>query len=465
MEQIRKRISRLEESEKQLNLDKKTLLVKINELQDQVKKLKCLYSLSALSVEKNLSVQDIMQESVEHIPRAMQYPESYCARIIIDDQEFRTQNYSEAELRQKESICAGSNIIGTVEVCCLNEKTDGRESPFESEDVSFIKIIANHLGEIIDCKHSDAVQLFIYHQHLRAEEALRESEQKYSTVVEKAGDGIVIIQDEAYQFANRAMSTITGYEIEEIIGKPFGELFSDNQKGIISQLNGFATSTSDGPHVYESIIRQKNGCLRNVEISFAVIKYNRRSARMGFFRDITERKKAEATIRQLAYHDALTGLPNRTHFSEKFESARARARRNEKRMSVILMDLDRFKEINDTLGHKVGDLLLQAAAERLISLVREEDVVARMGGDEFMLLLSEVGDVTVATGVAEKIVEAFRAPFVCDGHKLAVTSSVGVAIYPEDGMDIDMLMKNADIALYRVKEAERNSYRLYSETV
>ena len=181
----------------------------------------------------------------------------------------------------------------------------------------------------------------------------------------------------------------------------------------------------------------------------------------GIFQDITERMQSEARIRQLAYHDSLTGLPNRKLFSDRLGMALTQARRNQKSVGIAMLDLDRFKEVNDTLGHDTGDLLLKATAERLGSVLRKGDTVARIGGDEFVLILPELEAVEDATLVAQKIVDRFRKPFVINAHQLIVTASIGIVLYPTDGMDEGTLLKHADIAMYRAKEAGRAGYRLY----
>lgn len=175
--------------------------------------------------------------------------------------------------------------------------------------------------------------------------------------------------------------------------------------------------------------------------------------------EITERMRAEEIIKQMAYHDALTGLPNRRLFSDRLKVAMAHAQRNQRRLAVMLFDLDHFKDVNDTLGHSMGDRLLQAVGERLTSLLRKEDTVARMGGDEFMVLLPEVAGGEGAAEVAQKILESIREPFVFDGHEIHVTTSIGIALYPDAGEDGDTLMKNADIAMYRAKDQGRDNYQ------
>ena len=179
--------------------------------------------------------------------------------------------------------------------------------------------------------------------------------------------------------------------------------------------------------------------------------------------DVTERRQHENTIHHMAYHDALTGLSNRVMLNDRLSQAVLLARRNGKRLALMILDLDRFKDINDTLGHSVGDLLLQAVGQRLKELLRKSDTVSRMGGDEFVLLLPVVTSAASAAVIAGKIVKAFRKPFFCDGHTLNVTASIGIADFPDDGQDEETLLKNADIALYRVKELGRNNFQRYDD--
>jgi len=178
--------------------------------------------------------------------------------------------------------------------------------------------------------------------------------------------------------------------------------------------------------------------------------------------DITERRRYEDTIHHLAYHDALTGLPNRVLLSDRLGQALASANRTDTRGALMILDLDRFKDVNDTLGHSMGDLLLKAVGERLLGLLRKSDTVSRMGGDEFVLLLPTITSAESAALTAAKIITAFREPFACNGHTLNVTASIGIADFPDDGNDAETLLKNADIALYRVKEQGRNNFQRYT---
>lgn len=176
--------------------------------------------------------------------------------------------------------------------------------------------------------------------------------------------------------------------------------------------------------------------------------------------DLTERKNAEEKIRYQAYHDALTDLPNRTLLKDRLSVAVAHAERRGRQVAVLFLDLDRFKLINDTLGHTIGDHLLQGMGERLKNCVRGEDSVARVGGDEFAILLMDLSRPSDATVVAQKILDVVAQPMTVDGHELYVTTSIGIAMSPADGVDAETLLKNADNALYRAKDAGKNSYQL-----
>jgi diguanylate cyclase (GGDEF)-like protein/PAS domain S-box-containing protein len=178
-----------------------------------------------------------------------------------------------------------------------------------------------------------------------------------------------------------------------------------------------------------------------------------------------ERKRAEETIRHQAYHDALTLLPNRMLFRDRFTQALAQAYRHSQMLAMLFLDLDRFKTINDTLGHAVGDQLLQGVAERLRTVVRDGDTIARLGGDEFMVLVSGVRAVEDVAKIAEKLMHVVRPYFYYSGHELHVTTSIGISLYPHDGTDADTLVKNADIALYRAKEHGRNNYQMYTPSM
>ena len=177
--------------------------------------------------------------------------------------------------------------------------------------------------------------------------------------------------------------------------------------------------------------------------------------------EIVDRKKAEKAINHLANHDSLTGLPNRRLFNERIVLEISRAKRNNEKIGVMLFDLDHLKKVNDSYGHNMGDLLLQAVAQRLLGLLRKSDTVARMGGDEFLLILPEMKDQTDAFQTSERILEALSTSFVLEGYEVNITTSIGISFYPDDGENPEVLIKNADIAMYKAKEKGGNTYHLF----
>jgi diguanylate cyclase (GGDEF)-like protein len=183
----------------------------------------------------------------------------------------------------------------------------------------------------------------------------------------------------------------------------------------------------------------------------------------GITMDIDDRKQAEERVQFLAYYDALTGLPNRTLLQDRLAKALASARRQKEKVALLFLDLDRFKDINDSLGHSVGDLLLQQVAERLKTWAREQDTVARLGGDEFLIMLTHLKNIPDAAVAAERLMDAMSAEFIVQGGSLNIGCSVGISIFPEHGADGDHLIKNADAAMYGAKENGRNNLRFFTE--
>ena len=181
----------------------------------------------------------------------------------------------------------------------------------------------------------------------------------------------------------------------------------------------------------------------------------------GVGREIGAKKRAEERIRYLAHHDELTGLPNRYLLRDRLRQALARARRTGEQVALLLLDLDRFKDVNDALGHPVGDQLLRAAAKRLAAVVRASDTLARLGGDEFAVLQPNVQETGGTAVLAERLVGAVAAPFAIDGQEINVAASIGIAVHPDDGADADELVRRADLALYRAKHEGRGRFRFF----
>jgi diguanylate cyclase (GGDEF)-like protein len=204
--------------------------------------------------------------------------------------------------------------------------------------------------------------------------------------------------------------------------------------------------------MHEFRLRRKDGSYVYIETQASLIRRDGKPyAIQGIARDISERKMFEQRLSEMATHDFLTGLPNRVLLNDRFNMALALAHRNKNRLAIIAVDLDRFKSVNDTLGHQAGDELLKAIAQRLKNLVRSSDTVARMGGDEFLLLMPELHVAGDATRLIEKIAQAFKEPFIIGGSRLNMSASMGLAIYPDDGEDMDALMRKSDAAMYNIK--------------
>ncbi|MGZ6219038.1 MAG: diguanylate cyclase domain-containing protein [Syntrophales bacterium] len=300
--------------------------------------------------------------------------------------------------------------------------------------------------------------------HRRAEEAIRESEQKYRTIIENIEDGYHELDFSGnIVFFNDALLKMLGYSRDEFARMNYRKLTDEETARQMSQVCDEVYKTGKPSRGIEIEVMRKDGTTRVVEISVSLI-LDAKGQEVGFrnlIRDVTERKKTEETIRRLAYHDPLTGLPNRLLFTDRLNMAITRAERNRQYLAVMMLDLDYFKDINDTLGHHMGDRLLQAVGSRLTELLRKGDTIARMGGDEFLILLPEINNVGVTTTIAQKIVESFQSPFIIDDRKLQITTSIGIAIYPDVSDDVETLIKNADIAMYRAKGSGRNNYQLF----
>jgi len=263
---------------------------------------------------------------------------------------------------------------------------------------------------------------------------------------------------------NRAFTDVTGYSAEEALGLTPRLLKSGHHDRSFYEAM-WQDIESHGFWQGEIHDRRKDGTLYPSALSISAVhdKAGRITHYVAVFSDITERKASEARIAFLAQHDSLTGLPNRALLHDRLDQALANAARQGTRIALLFLDLDRFKTINDSLGHMMGDQLLQGVALRLSGCVRETDTVSRQGGDEFLIVLTHVEMPDDAARVAEKILDRLRPPFDIDGQQLGTSFSIGIALYPEDGNTAESLMKNADTAMYHAKENGRNTYRFFDE--
>ncbi len=326
---------------------------------------------------------------------------------------------------------------------------DGRTFPAEVsanfQNVGDEEFVAAFARDVTDRRLAE--------QRLKLFEKVFDNALEGITVTDHRGDIVSV---------NPAFTLITGYTADEALGQNPRILKSDRHppefyKAMWSEI------IKKGQWSGEIWNRRKSGEAYPEWLSISAIKDRGRTTHyVAVFHDISEMKRKEDKILHQASHDALTNLPNRLLLSDLLEKAISHAARARHKLGVICFDLDNFKNINDTMGHAMGDELLKAAARRISTMLRPEDTVARPGGDEFMVMLGELDDERDAVLVAERILDSFRRPFPVDGRELVLTASVGISIFPEDGDTPDALIKNADLAMYRAKAQGKNAYQLFT---
>jgi diguanylate cyclase (GGDEF)-like protein/PAS domain S-box-containing protein len=296
------------------------------------------------------------------------------------------------------------------------------------------------------------------------EDALRANELLFSATfqgaphaaaISRADDGTIIAVNDRYE-------RMFGWSAAEVVGRTSVDI--GHWPDLETRQLWLESFNEDGAVLdHETVWRHRDGGVCHVSLSAQFVTISGVQHVLMFVRDISERKQAEARIDFLAHHDALTGLPNRVLFRDRFELATAWAERSASKAALLFLDLDHFKTINDTLGHPVGDALLVQIARRLRECVRDTDTICRPGGDEFLIALTDVRSLPAISALAGKILEALARPFTVGAHELTNTLSIGIAVWPDDGTDFDTLLKKADTALFQAKAAGRNVSRFFTE--
>ena len=287
--------------------------------------------------------------------------------------------------------------------------------------------------------------------------------------LEAAANAIVITDSQdTILWVNHAFTTMTGYSKEEVLGKNPRLLISGDQPDT-HYAQVWSTISSGEVWKGEIVNRRKDGTTYSEETTITPVTPDVNSPGNRYFisikQDITDRKLAEDRVQYLAFYDDLTGLPNRTLLLDRSAKAIAEARRQNDKVALLFLDLDKFKDINDSRGHPVGDLVLQEVAQRLEKYGREQDTAARLGGDEFLIMLTHIEDVSDAAVAAERLMDAITAEFVIQGQSLNVSCSIGISIFPEHGVDCETLIKNADAAMYSAKADGRNNFRFFTDNM
>ena len=351
-------------------------------------------------------------------------------------------------------MLAGNKLVGV-----LNVNATQRRSPFTLGEVKALGILVSTASAALEAAS-------LYTQ-------VRTNEEKYRVVLDNVNEIVYRVDingpDPAQgkvEFVSPRVENIIGFTPEEFVSDPglwVRLLHPEDAPAMIAQTRIMYETGHGGTREYR--LRHKtSGEYHWMEdrISLQSDAEGRPVTLVGVARDITERKRAEERIEHLAHHDALTGLPNRVLFADRLNQAMLDAERRGRQAGVLFLDLDRFKNINDSLGHEIGDQFLRAVTERFAGAVRKGDTVARLGGDEFAVVLADMARGDDAARVAQKLLDVFARPFHFAGRELFMTTSAGITLFPVDGRDAQTLLRNADVAMYRAKDAGRNTYRFYA---
>lgn len=305
-------------------------------------------------------------------------------------------------------------------------------------------------------------------QLFKSETALKFSESRLQAVLYNIPDGIITFDELGIiDSVNTAFEKIFHYNKKDILGEKVDLLFDDISRQayyhLIEKLVQKNNLDITGTSAIELTGKRKDGETFDLEIVIREVDFAGKKLFIGVIRDISDVRKSKDKLQYLANYDSLTGLPNRILFHDRLKHAIQKAHRNSDRVGLLFIDLDRFKYINDTLGHHIGDQLLQDAATRIRECIREGDTVARLGGDEFTVINEGINSIKKSEQVAQRIIEVLRKPFMLEGREIFISASIGITIYPDDALRIDELIKHADAAMYCSKSLGGDTYQLFTQ--
>jgi diguanylate cyclase (GGDEF)-like protein/PAS domain S-box-containing protein len=539
----------------------------------QMNELKAFYSLADIASKEGITLDDLCQEVANTLPASWQYPEIAYARIIIGDREFCTDNFRASAWNQSAPVKVHGTVEGRIDVGYLEERPQSDEGPFLKEERRLINAIAERMGRIAERKQAEDAQReseekyrtlvenindvfltldnqgnityvspvveritrynagdltgkpftpLIYPddlpallesfnrlisgqlepsefrivdkdgrliyvrtssrpvyedgkavgittlmtditEHKQAEVALREAEEKYRSLVENINDIFYILDNRGnITYISPVVERLTLYKVSELVGKPIIQIIHPDDLPALLESYNHLVDGQLAPWEYRLL--DKDG--RNIFVHASrqlLYKGGKITGVTAVLTDITERKQMEQKLEEMATHDNLTGLPNRLLLADRFRIAAALAHRNKARLAVMSLDLDKFKTINDTLGHDAGDHVLKTVSKRITGIIRASDTLARVGGDEFILVMLETNHAQDSSAIAQKILDSFAEPLSIDGHNVELSTSIGIAVYPEDAEDIETLLKKSDAAMYFSKGHGRNRYKFFSD--
>jgi len=395
---------------------------------------------------------EIMIRVNEEFCRLFQYSQEECIGQRIAD-------LTVPKHLQAESLSLSAQVIGgeSVEKETQRIRKDG--------SVVDVSILAKPIAT-----EDDEPAIYIFYRnitaHKKAQEALKKSEARHRTVLEAAPDPVIVKSMDGHViYLNPAFTRVFGWTLKECEDQPSDGVLDEND----GEIQAIIEYHQRGQHFsgVETQRHTKDGKVVDVSISGAVF-FDTKGDPEGYIitlQDITERRKKDEELRFVAYHDSLTGLPNRKFFYKRIDDLlqHSSRRHSDRSWALMFLDLDKFKQINDTLGHDTGDWLLTSVADRLKGCLRETDHLFRLGGDEFTIILTNLGhDIDVAR-VTQKILKAVKQPFLFNGHEIFTSTSIGISVFPNDGWDVERLVKSADMAMYAAKEDGGNSYRFFTE--
>ncbi|SDZ99352.1 PAS domain S-box-containing protein/diguanylate cyclase (GGDEF) domain-containing protein [Desulfuromusa kysingii] len=374
----------------------------------------------------------------------------------------------QAELNLETVVVSGDTSFASIKDSMRLGAYDFIRKPYNPEE------LLAAVSRALECYHRERETLTI-------EKSLDRSEQLHRYIVNSSPDFIYMLDAQGvFTYVNDRVENLLGYKRNELLGKHFSSIIHPHNAATSSQLFRERRAGERATRNAEMrlLVNQANECVRSFDNYELIVELNATGVyeqngvgekvfigTLGSVRDISARKRTEERISFQAYHDLLTQLPNRGLFNDRLNQAFAHAKRNRQKFALLFMDLDRFKLINDTLGHVMGDLVLQRVSERILEYLRAEDTLARFGGDEFCLLLPNIPHRESVAAVAEKILKAVRQPFSINNHELYLSMSVGIAIYPDAGETEETLLRSADMAMYHVKENGKDGYCFYCKTL
>jgi diguanylate cyclase (GGDEF)-like protein/PAS domain S-box-containing protein len=418
------------------------------QLRERVKELEVLYAASRLLADDRRPVDDVLRSVVGVMPAAWKHPEAAAARIELAGREVASTGFRVTPWMQREDVCRGGERFGRLEVAYLRRFPAADEGPFLREERSLLQALAQRVAEFLVRRRDEA--------------ARTASEERFSKLFDASPLAISLtrLADDVVVEVNRAFLERIGMRREEVVGR---SIF-DTPMGIDHELSArlhAALEATGSVRDLELTTSPPGAPPQTHQLAAEVIDVDGTPCLLVVGQDVTARKAAERELRHRAFHDALTGLPNRAHFEEALERALAGAARRGGDLAVCFFDLDRFKVINDSLGHGVGDLLLREVARRLDSARRQGELLARFGGDEFGGLLEHLDEPDQAVAAVERLLRTLDEPVIVDGHRLHVRASAGIA-YCRRGADSGRdLLRYADVAMYRAKRRQDVGWEIY----